>query len=153
MSTLDPTGLGAEFITNPRPAIRVILDAAKVDIDALEVNALAIENGKVLDTELAANTETLLATGSTDPLLAHTALDSTSGIQTITVAAPGAGRVGTFKVIEMTVDGGDATIVLTNVIGQPAGTTFTLDTVGDAILLYAVNATTYLWVAGNPTIV
>jgi hypothetical protein len=145
MSTIDPSTLGGEFITNPLPVVKEILERAQADLDALGAG--------VLDVALAANIETIIATGPTDPAKLLSNLDSTAGVMTITPSVPGAANVGRFKQITLTVDGGNVTMTMTNIVGQPTGTTFTLDDVGDSMFLYAISATKYLYLGGNPTIV
>lgn len=67
----------------------------------------------------------------------HVSLDSTDGGFAATLEPPTV--PGIFKSIEMTVDGGDVTLALTNIVvagSAPTGATF--DAVGQALLLYSL---------------
>ena len=61
------------------------------------------------------------------------ALDSTVGAFAITLAVPD--DINVVKVIEMTVDSGDVTMSLANVVGGSAATTCTWNDVGDILVL------------------
>ena len=159
MTALVEPGFGNEFITEPLPAIRAAIVALDLLInggvqtdaaDALAARNTLLEDG-LFQSELAANTETLTAAGAVTPHATkmRTAFDTTLGAQTATIGA--ASRVGQIKVMEMTVDGGDVTVAMTNVIGQPTGTTFKLDDVGDCVVLFSVGVK-WLYLGGNPTI-
>jgi hypothetical protein len=76
---------------------------------------------------------------------------SSAGAESRTLAAPGAANVGRMKVIEMTVDGGDVTLALTNVLGQEA-TTATFNDVADCLILYGLNATKWVLLKATATI-
>ena len=63
--------------------------------------------------------------------------NTTTGAGAVTLAVPDSTMIGKVKVIEMTVDGGDCTLALTNVQGQSSGTTATFGDVGDTLTLVA----------------
>lgn len=58
----------------------------------------------------------------------------------VTLAAPAASMLGQIKEIEMTLDDGDVTLALTNVVGQSSGTTATFNDAGDQLVLIAAAA-------------
>lgn len=68
----------------------------------------------------------------------YTNIDSTSGAGSITLAAPDELDYGMVKTIEMTGDGGDIALALTNVVGGSAATTATFSAVGQALVLLAI---------------
>ncbi len=67
----------------------------------------------------------------------YVSLDSTAGAFAVTLAAPN--DVNVMKVIEMTVDSGDVTMALTNVVGGSAATTATWNDVGDILVLISTD--------------
>lgn len=104
-------------------------------IDGTEVTATGIEVNRA---DLSAQTETILISGVASNNLRVSYLDTTvGGAAAITLATPDASMVGQTKVIEMTADGGDVTMALTNVQGGSAATTATWDDVGEALVLIA----------------
>jgi hypothetical protein len=100
-----------------------ILDGATVT--TAELNTL----------DASANTETIIAAGACSITITNSILDSTAGAMAVTLAAPGADMLGRIKVIEMTADGGDVTLALTNVTGGSAATTCTWANVDEALVL------------------
>lgn len=79
------------------------------------------------------NHQTITSARAVDESAQYVAIDSTSGAFAITLAAPNVPNVT--KVMEMTADGGDVTMALTNVIGGSAGTTCTWNDVRDILVL------------------
>ena len=63
----------------------------------------------------------------------YISLDSTAGAMAVTLAAPPV--PGITKIIEMTADGGNVTMSLTNCTGGSAATTCTFNDVGDTLIL------------------
>jgi hypothetical protein len=93
----------------------------------------------IFDIATAANIETSSGTsGALSVTKLYSAIDSTAGAGSRTLAAPAAGC--RLKVIEMTVDNGDTTLALTNVVGGSAGSTATFDDIGDYLILLSVGA-------------
>jgi len=100
-----------------------ILDGATVT--TAELNTL----------DASANTETVTVAGAASVTITNTLLDSTAAGFALTLAAPGADMLGRVKVIEMTVDNGDVTLSLANVLGGTAATTCTWSDVDQALVL------------------
>lgn len=86
---------------------------------------------------LAGKSQTLTAAGPISLDATHVALDSTGGAFAATLDAPT--RAGIVKVIEMTVDGGDVTLALTNVAGGSAASTATFNAVGEVLTLISTS--------------
>lgn len=86
--------------------------------------------------DLSAQTETI-TTGAISVVKRITKLDTTAGATLFTLAAPDATMLGQVKVINFSVDNGDATLALTNVQGGSAGTLATFANVGDELVLVA----------------
>lgn len=83
-----------------------------------------------------AEIETIDSGVAVDAAKINTNIDNTtSGAGAVTLAAPGAAMVGKIKNIQMTVDGGDVTLALTNVQGGTAATTATFAAVGEQLVL------------------
>jgi len=82
----------------------------------------------------AGGSETLAAAGAISTVNALSQL-ALVGAGAVTLAAPSTGMIGRLKTIQMTVDNGDVTLALTNVVGQSSGTTATFNSVGDALVL------------------
>lgn len=80
--------------------------------------------------------ETIIAAGAiaVDKKVSYLAL---VGAGAVTLAVPDGTMLGQVKVVEMTVDNGDVTLALTNVVGQSSGTTATFGDVGDKLVLVA----------------
>lgn len=123
----------------------VVVDANKA-VDTLDIIALKIDGVAVgstaaeidLQCDVSAQTETIDSGVAVSVLKRITKIDNTvTGAGAITLAAPDATMLGMVKIIEMTVDGGDVTLALTNVDGGSAATTATFDAVGDALVLVA----------------
>lgn len=87
--------------------------------------------------DVSAYTETVSAAGAVSVTKVLTNLEVASG-GAVTLAAPSATMYGQQKTICMTVDDGDVTLALTNVVGQSSGTTATFDTAGGALVLLAL---------------
>ena len=97
------------------------------------VTATAAELNAV---DVTAQAETIDSGVAISVLVANTKLDNTtSGAGAITIAVPDASMYGRVKTIEMTVDGGDTTLALTNVQGGTAATTATFADVNDTLVL------------------
>lgn len=86
--------------------------------------------------DLSSQQETIAAAGavSVTKRLSNLAL---SGAGAVTLAAPNAAMDGMIKIISMTVDNGDVTMALTQVVGGTAATTATFDAVGETLVLVA----------------
>ena len=67
---------------------------------------------------------------------------SSAGAESRTLAAPNY-TDGQMKLIEMTVNGGDVTLALTNIVGAPTGTTATFGATGQNLVLMSVGG---VWV-------
>lgn len=89
--------------------------------------------------DVSAYQETIILAGALTPTKKYSALEIPTG-GAVTLAVPPASMLGQIKVIEMTVDDGDVTLALTNVIGQSSGTTATFNTAGDQLVLIAAAA-------------
>lgn len=76
--------------------------------------------------------ETLVAAGAVSITVSDTAL-ALVGAGAVTLAVPS--KKSLRKTITMTVDNGDVTLALTNVVGQSSGTTCTFNDVGDTLVL------------------
>lgn len=86
--------------------------------------------------KIMAHEETHTAAGAIGLLKGgHVKLDSTGGAMAVTLAAPT--LAGGTLIIEHTVDGGDVTLALTNVVGGSAAATATFADVGDTLVLVA----------------
>lgn len=86
--------------------------------------------------DVSAYTETALGAGSLSvtKVVSNLAL---SGAGAVTLAAPSATMLGQTKTVQMTVDNGDVTMSLANVVGGTAATTCTWANVGEALVLLA----------------
>lgn len=114
------------------------LSTTEVDVDQLSIAGTTITAtaAEINSLDQSAQTETIDSGDAVDITIAHTAIDNTTGgAGAITLAAPGADMLGKVKTIEMTVDGGDVTLALTNVTGGSAATTATFDAVDEALVL------------------
>ena len=80
-----------------------------------------------------AMTEIVSVAGAASVTKAETSLDSTAGTFALTLAAPT--KPAMIKTIAMTVDNGDVTLALTNVISGSAATTATFSAVGQVLTL------------------
>ena len=110
------------------------LNSVKTDYVALatlageetELTALvALEVAETIDSGVAISADTKV-----------TKIDNTTtGAGAVTLAVPDATMLGQVKTIEMTVDGGDVTLALTNILGGSASTTATFGAVGDTLIL------------------
>ena len=135
-------------VDTPNLAINgVPVTATAAEINAISGGGLSSTELQILDgatvttaelntLDQSANTETIDSGVAIDATITHTAIDNTtSGAGAITLAAPGAAMIGKTKIIEMTVDNGDVTLALTNVVGGSAGTTCTWSAVDQALIL------------------
>ena len=118
---------------------QVTADAAELNIlDGVGATAAEIN----FSSDVSAQTETVTAAGAVSVLLKNTNLELV-GAGAVTLAAPNSIMTGQIKTIRMTVDNGDVTMALTevlNVAGASAGTTLTFDAVGDTAILAACGA-------------
>lgn len=71
--------------------------------------------------------------GALSTSIAVSAIDSTAGAGTRTLAVPT--KPAMIKIIKMTVDNGDTTLDLTNIVGGSAATTATFDAVDETLVL------------------
>lgn len=117
------------------------VNATTVDATTLEINNVAVGSTAAeidVQCDVSAQTETIDSGVAVSVTKRITKIDNTvTGAGAITLAAPDATMLGMVKIIEMTVDGGDVTLALTNVDGGSAATTATFDAVGDALVLVA----------------
>jgi len=86
--------------------------------------------------DVSAYQETITGAGAVSVTKVYSKLELI-GAGAVTLAVPDASMLGQQKVIEMTVDNGDVTLLLTNCEGQSSGTTCTWNDVGDKIILVA----------------
>ena len=118
---------------------QVTADAAELNIlDGVTATTAEIN----FSSDVSAQTETVTAAGAVSVLLKNTNLELV-GAGAVTLAAPNSIMTGQIKTIRMTVDNGDVTMALTevlNVAGASAGTTLTFDAVGDTAILVACGA-------------
>jgi len=125
-------------------------DIIKADIsDPLVAAALDGSNAVngLLDAVLAANKQvSTVDAEALDITKLMSEIDS-SGVESRTLAAPGAGLVR-FKVIRFTVDGGNVTLAGTNVLGDEAQT-FTFAAVGDTVILMSNGGVKWVLIGGN----
>jgi len=96
----------------------------------------------ILDVSLQTTTATTAGAISVTKRIAN--IDSTGGTFAVTLAAPDASMVGSLLTIEQTVDGGNVTMALTNVVGQSSGTTATFNDAGDALVLIAGSSSKWI---------
>lgn len=89
--------------------------------------------------DVSAYVETVIAAGALSVSKVYSNL-ALVGAGAVTLAAPDGSMLGKTKTIEMTVDNGDVTLALTNVVGQSSGTTATFNDVGDTLVLLAANS-------------
>lgn len=121
-------------------------DTVLTAANKLDGNINTVANG--VFTASGSNAETSSADGGAISVTKLITSISTAGAETRTLAAPGsAGRI---KIIQMTVDGGDCTLTLTNVVGS-GGTTATFDDVGDTLVLMSA-ASKWVFLGGSATI-
>jgi hypothetical protein len=145
---IDPSTSKVATKTGTNTAIGYTLDKAAADTDLIRV---LIKTPRLVDEDLvgltasiaelntldlSAETETIDSGDAASASLRITNIDNTTGgAGAITLAAPNAAMVGSIKIITMTVDGGDVTLALTNVVGGTAATTATFDAVGETLVL------------------
>lgn len=101
---------------------------------ATEINARTDDSAMV---------DTITAAGAISTTTCYTAINSTAGTFAATLAVPT--KPALIKVIKMTVDNGDVTIALTNVVGGTAASTATFDAVGETLVLVS-DAASGKWV-------
>lgn len=82
--------------------------------------------------------QTISAAGALSILRNYSKLEVAGG-GAITLAAPSAAMLGQLKTIEMTIDTGDVTLALTNVVGGTATTTATFSAIGQTLVLQALS--------------
>lgn len=123
---------------NPLPLNSALKDLSDADIAVLNGLSATAATAAEIDQQcdVSAYQETITAAGAISISKKVTKLAVASG-GAVTLAAPNAAQLGMVKLIEMSVDGGDVTLALTNVDGQSSGTTATFDSVGDALTLIA----------------
>lgn len=126
--------------------ISVPLVASQASADAAQGDADNLLNG-LLDAVLAANKEVAASDAGALSITKLLSEIDSSGAESRTLAAPGAGLVR-FKVIRFTVDGGDVTLAGTNVLGDEAQT-FTFAAVGDTIILMSNGGVKWVLIGGN----
>lgn len=124
----DLTGGTGVTLSATDDTITIAADNGGFSATATEIDTVADQS---------AQTETVAAAGPASVTKRNTKLDSTSGTFALTLAAPDSTMLGLVKQIEMTVDGGDVTLALTNVQGGSAATTATFADVNDSLLLVA----------------
>lgn len=100
----------------------------------IEAGATVKYNGVNVTAYLDNTPETLIAAGALALGKRVSKLELASG-GAVTLAAPDATCIGLVKVIEMSVDDGDVTLALTNVVGQSSGTTATFNDVRDQLVV------------------
>jgi len=126
--------LGGTLVTATAAEINAIsgggLDAAELGI----LNGATVTTAELNTLDASANVETLIAAGAVSVTLTNSKL-ALVGAGAVTLAAPGAAMLGRTKTIEMTVDNGDVTLALTNVLGGTAGTTATFSAIGQMLVL------------------
>lgn len=86
--------------------------------------------------DVSAYQESIIAAGALSTTAKYSGLAVVSG-GAVTLDVPPATMLGQIKVIEMTTDDGDVTLVLTNIEGQSSGTTATFNSVNDKLILIA----------------
>lgn len=86
--------------------------------------------------DVSAYQESIILAGALSVTKVYSGLAIPSG-GAVTLAAPDASMLGQQKTIEMTTDGGDVTLALTNVVGGSAATTCTFNDVNDCLILVA----------------
>lgn len=85
----------------------------------------------------ARNHQVLVGAGAINLDATYVALDSTDGGFAVTLDPPTV--AGSWKFIEMTADGGNVTLALTNVVGGSASTTCTWNDVRDTLTLVSLD--------------
>ncbi len=146
----DPATAKVATLIAPNTKIGFSLDKAAADGDLVRVliktpgsvtqdlDGLTASVAELNKLDTSAETETIDSGVAADAAKRITQIDNTtSGAGAITLAAPDASMLGLTKTIEMTVDGGDVTLALTNVQGGSAATTATFADVGDTLVLTA----------------
>ena len=113
------------FRTDKLTAGALVLGSTQVTATAAELNL----------SDVSVQAETIVKAGVVSVTKLNTKIDSTTGAGAVTLAVPDASMYGKIKTIEMTVDGGDITLALTNVVGGSAATTATFANVGETLVL------------------
>jgi len=107
----------------------------KFSLDSVEVTATATELNK---NDVSVQSEEIDSGDAVSVTKFYTSIDNTdSGAGAITLAVPNAAMIGQIKTIEMTTDGGDVTLALTNVVGGAEAATATFAAAGDTLVLIA----------------
>lgn len=112
------------------------LTSTAITIGATALGATAAEIN--LNDDVSAFQETLAGAGAitlSTSCRVHL-FDTTAGAQTNTIPAPSAAQLGQLKILTMTVDGGNDTVItLTNVTGGSAATSATFNDVDDTLIM------------------
>ena len=131
VGAITESGLRVDGLTVVATDVTAALSGLTSTADELNKNDVSLQ------------AETIVKTGVVSVTKLNTKIDSTTGTGAVTLAAPDATVYGKLKTIEMTVDAGDITLALTQVVGGSAATTATFAAVGDTLVLLA---TTSKWV-------
>lgn len=107
-----------------------IVSGGVFKVGSSTVTATADEINK---NDISAETSTI-ASGTISASKRITQIATTTSAS-VTLAAPDASMVGSVKIIQMTTDGGDATLACTNIVGQSTGSSITFNDAGDAVIL------------------
>lgn len=106
------------------------IDAADLLVDGVTIAATPAEiNARCDDSAMS---QTLIAAGAVSVSVAETSL-ALVGAGAVTLAVPT--KPAMIKIITMTVDNGDVTLALTNVVGGSAATTCTFNDANDVLVL------------------
>ena len=138
-TTLDGYAVGAKgseipviSLTGALYQLGTVVTAAATELNILTGATVTAAEVNTLDRS--ANIQTIIAAGPIT-LGLDTIKLALVGAGAVTLAAPTAAEAGKIKVIEMTVDNGDVTLSLANVVGGTAGTTCTWSAVGQSLVL------------------
>lgn len=122
-----------------------ILSTKKTDNTVVDLEASSHADFSVSD----GNVETSSTNASAISISTLLTNITSAGAETRTLAAPT--KAGTMKIIQMTVDGGNVVLALTNIIGASGSTSATFDDVGDCLVLMSVTGK-WLFLGGTATI-
>ena len=150
------TGTLAITLADVAEDVQTFQNKAGVTVGAVTESGLRVDGLQVVSTDVTAalsgltatadelnkndvslQAETVVKSGVASVTKLNTKINSTTGAGAITLAAPDSSVYGMVKTIEMTVDGGDITLALTEVVGGTAVTTATFSAVGQVLVLLA----------------
>jgi hypothetical protein len=133
---LADTNLIKVWIQTPRMVDEDLVGLTSSIAELNKLTGVTTTTAQFNKLDTTAETETI-TTGAISVTKRITKLDTTAGATLFTLAAPDISMLGQTKIINFSVDNGDATLALTNVQGGSAGALATFANVGEELVLVA----------------